>query len=388
MKHKTLSFVSLLLAAILLFTACGNKQEPTTSDPSALSAPIGTTAPDASPAADPSPVDDVTPAVGSITPAVLTPNVTPQLTPGTEDPVVTPDVPLPTGPGTAAPTEGGTLQPASPAVSEAGNTTPVKGGSTPTSTPKTGSSKKLLYAVSDIGVQDAPNYYTSSSLGNLTHGKQYEVLETIKGTTMTWYRISFNGKNGYVETKYLAEQYCTPTPTHAYTQEELARMQGTGVIYTEVCPEMLTLVNDVRSELGLRLDMWGDKELEEIALARVVDTIEELENGCVHSGAKNYWHTGLDSNIGEIFAWGALFNCKEALNTWKNSPGHWKSIVSTGSEDEIADGDYIDEDGREVKAGDIVPGFDYYMVCAHAIYQGDDYWVIVWAGKQRPWPND
>lgn len=389
MKHRNLSLVSLLLVAILLFTACGNDQTPATS-PEA-STPAASASPEAA-----EPTDEAGNTLPSVTPAVLTPPVDATPTPDADGtPDVTPDAPLPTGTGTAAPTEGGTLQPASPAVSEAEkatpapseNKTPTKGGSKPTSTPKPSNGKKLLYAISDVGVQDAPNYYTSGSLGKLTHGKQYEVLETIKGTTMTWYRISFNGKNGYVETKYLAAQYCSPTPTHAYTQKELAQMVGTGVVYTEVCPEMLTLVNEVRGELGLRLDMWGDKELEEIALARVVDTIQELEDGCVHSGAKNYWHEGLDSNIGEIFAWGAQ-SCKTAFEVWRDSPGHWASIVSDCTEDEIAECDYISWDGRKVKAGDVVPGEDSYMVCAHAIFEGEDYWVIVYAGKQRPWPND
>lgn len=205
---------------------------------------------------------------------------------------------------------------------------------------------------------------------------------------MTWYRISFNGKNGYVETKYLSEKYCTPTATHAYTQKELAGMQGTGVVYTELCPEMLTLVNDVRADLGLRPQIWGDKELEEIALARVADTIEELENDCVHSGTKNYYHKGYGSTIGEIFAWGGLSSAEWALAEWKSSPGHWRSIVSTGSEDEVAACDMTWMDGHEVKKGDIIPGQDIYMVCAHAIYEGADYWVIVGLGVQRPWPND
>ena len=135
----------------------------------------------------------------------------------------------------------GTLQPASPAVSEAGNITPVKDGRTPSNTPKPNSEKKLLYAVSGAGVQDAPNYYTSNCLGNLTHGKQYEVPETIKGTTMTWYRISFNGKNGHVETKYLAAQQCSPTPKYAPT---FSYDKPT----VNLCPEMLGMINGESSK--------------------------------------------------------------------------------------------------------------------------------------------
>ncbi len=163
--------------------------------------------------------------------------------------------------------------------------------------------------------------------------------------------------------------------------------QGTGVVWTELCPEMLTLVNDVRADLGLRPQIWGDKELEEIALARVVDTIQELEDGKVHAGISKYHHKGFDVPVGEIFVWGA-WDCEMALEVWRDSPNHWRSIVSDGSEDEVSLFDMTWPDGHEVKEGDIIPGKDIYMVCAHAIYEGDDYWVIVGVGVQRPWPND
>lgn len=91
--------------------------------------------------------------------------------------------------------------------------------------------------------------------------------------------------------------------------------------------------------------------------------------------------------MSEYFAWGD-HTYVGAFNTWKNSPGHWRSIVSDQSEDEIAECDIVFGDGREIKKGDIIPGRDIYMVCAHAIYQGDHYWVIVYASKQRPWPDD
>ena len=423
MKHKNISVISLLLVTILILTACGNKQEPAAaSDPTASTAPIGA-AGEAS----------GTPTVGdnlSSAPRTPTPlGLTPQLTQGVE---ATPDIlsPAPTSgengedsengeesengensenPSasvTPAPEQTPTPSPAkdpgaapTPALTPAADVTPTPSKkpstgntSTPTPTPSkkpsTGNSgKKLLYALADVGVWDAPNYYTSDTLGKLTHGGQYEVLETIKGTTMTWYRISFNGKNGYVETKYLGATRVEPTPTHAPTQKDLAHMIGTGVVWTEVCPEMLTLTNEVRSELGLRPQMWGDKELEEIALARVVDTIEELENDCVHAGSKNYYHKGLESRIGEIFCWGAD-TCQIAFEAWRSSPGHWASIVSDDSEDEIALYDMTWPDGHEVRVGDIIPGRDSYMVCAHAIFEGHDYWVIVYAGVQRPWPND
>ncbi len=397
MKHRNLSLVNLLLVAILLFSACGNDQTSTTSP--GASTPAASTSPEAV-----EPTEAAGNTVPSVTPAVLTPQPTPQPTPDADGtPTVTPNALVPTETGMAAPTESGTLQPASSAVSEAGEatlapsenktptkgvnkptSTPTKGEKKPTSTPKPNSGKKLLYAVSDAKVQDAPNYYTSKCLGNLTHGKQYEVLEAIKGKTMTWYRISFNGKKGYVETKYLAAQQCSPTPTPKY---------GPTFSYDKptvnLCPEMLDMINGARSELGLRPYEWGDNELEEIARNRAVDLIEEYAAGKVHAGTVNYWHQGLNSNIGEIAAVGFLaYMPITAFETWKASPGHWASIIDDASEDRISECDLIWYDGHKVKAGDLIPGEDTYTVCAYAEYEGMYYWTCVFIGKQRPWPTN
>lgn len=134
MKHRRLSFVSLLLAAILLLAACGNDQTPATS-PEIGTPSAGTPAASASPEAT-EPMDAVGNMVTSVTPAVLTPPVDVTPTPGADGtPDVTPDASVPTGTGTADPTEGSTLQPTSPVPTSAGNPTPT-GNKTPTSTPK------------------------------------------------------------------------------------------------------------------------------------------------------------------------------------------------------------------------------------------------------------
>ncbi len=335
MKKKQLSLISFLLIVVLLITACCNDQTPATS--SETSTPAASASPEA---AEPTEVAGST--GPSVTPAVLTPPVDVTPTPDADGtPKVTPDASVPTGTGAAVPTEGGTLQPASPAVSEAGKATP------------------------------APSENKTPTKG----GKPTAAPEPTKGS----------GKPTNTPKPTKAPAKDTPTPTMSL--KEQAMHQGTGVVWTELCPEMLTLVNKARRELSLREKMWGDKELEEIALARVVDTIQELEDGCVHSGAKNYYHKGLECPILEIFAWGA-WDCEMAFEVWRDSPNHWASIINDGTEDEVAACDIIDEDGREIKKGDIIPGVDAYMVCAHAIYEGDDYWVIVSVGKRRPWPND
>ncbi len=137
MKHRSLSLMSLLLIAILLFTACCNDQTPATSPET--STPAASASPEA---AEPTEVAGST--GPSVTPAVLTPPVDVTPTPDADGtPKVTPDASVPTGTGAAVPTEGGTLQPASPAVSEAGkatpapseNKTPTKGGK-PTAAPE------------------------------------------------------------------------------------------------------------------------------------------------------------------------------------------------------------------------------------------------------------
>lgn len=153
-KKRRRVFVNVMLVLLLvLSTACGNKQEPTaTSDPAASGAPIGTTAPATSPTAETSPA--VTPTAGSITPALLTPDVTQgvDVTPGIEPS----EAPAPSGsvPSGAATPSPDTKQPVTPVPSSAANpgtvtpTLTTAAGKTPTkatgntSTPSPTPSKK------------------------------------------------------------------------------------------------------------------------------------------------------------------------------------------------------------------------------------------------------
>lgn len=167
----------------------------------------------------------------------------------------------------------------------------------------------------------------------------------------------------------------TPTPLPEYV--------------VEVVPEMLDLVNEARDEYGYRHYEWGDAELEEIALKRVFEFRDEFNDSTkeVHDGTVNHYHSGYNSGISEIAAYGDRYY-EWAFDTWKGSPGHWASIISDNTEDEIVlPGATVIWDGKKYYEGDVLPGQDIYMVCAHLKHwEGSyyaHYWVIVFAGVQR-----
>lgn len=322
-----------------------------------LFTPTPSVSPDAEPTGEVSPTKSMAPTeeVGG------TPTEEPDPTNGAED--------TPTPTPTQSPETTG-----KPTVTPPKTPTPTKKPvSTPTPTPS--SQAKYVYVIEATKLNENPQYYTPGKQCDVAHGTKLESLGKVGSGYYT--KVRYNGGIWYVPTECIGNAYLSPTPTIA--------------VGAYLSKEMLTLVNAARAEEGLRPYSWG-KDLEALALKRAthlytVAQTDEFQNGDYETQRK-LGHAGGWTEGCEIMHIGYDSSAADALYGWKlSSHGHWKIVVSSGTEDYVIGTDedgnpvtIVMPDGTELHTGDMWYGTPVRMAAAYYVDKyGDTYWVLVTA---------
>lgn len=90
----------------------------------------------------------------------------------------------------------------------------------------TNMNKKLYVKASSLNVRSGPDT-TYSKLGVLSNSAEVSVTGRVKG--VSWYRISYNGKVGYVDSRYLSETKPEPKVEVEQSSEQSTEISGTVV---------------------------------------------------------------------------------------------------------------------------------------------------------------
>ena len=90
----------------------------------------------------------------------------------------------------------------------------------------TNMNKKLYVKASSLNVRSGPDT-TYSKLGVLSNSAEVSVTGKVKG--VSWYRISYNGKVGYVDSRYLSETKPEPKVEVEQSSEQSTEISGTVV---------------------------------------------------------------------------------------------------------------------------------------------------------------
>ena len=87
----------------------------------------------------------------------------------------------------------------------------------------TNMNKKLYVKASSLNVRSGPDT-TYSKLGVLSNSAEVSVTGKVKG--VSWYRISYNGKVGYVDSRYLSETKPEPKVEVEQSSEQSTEISG------------------------------------------------------------------------------------------------------------------------------------------------------------------
>lgn len=155
----------------------------------------------------------------------------------------------------------------------------------------------------------------------------------------------------------------TPTPKPVTPEPEIT--PEINVVY-----DMLEMVNEARTETGLKPYIWSDK-LEQICKERIDEILDNYDKGVdLHEGCR----TAGENIAITAMAW-------RAFELWMNSDAHRSIIMSDITEDKYLDPSWelwetttcFNRDGIRYYAGDTIPGKEMAMACV----EYDGIWILV-----------
>ncbi len=187
-----------------------------------------------------------------------------------------------------------------------------------------------MYAQRSVNVRKGPST-DYERVGSLTTNQ--EVTVTGKAST-GWYEISYNGEVAYVSNSYLGNEKVvvqpTPAPTTPSTPEattpatpdattggSTATAETTYTVYLE--PNMLDLVNNLRSQNGLPACSW-DSGAQQIAL----DRAKAISSNFSHQGAP------LNAMENIAYTYGSA-DANTFYTMYVNSPSHLNGMLLSSS---------------------------------------------------------